>query len=1633
MLLLAGSAAAANDDYTIEATWSSGTSVDATEMLQPKNTSTLTYKITQTNAQSVLYLVVDIKDIGDGTFAGENSPGFTISDYPKKDLKSGNTVIAKISGTSYSANKDKLIIPISDPSSVFSIDLVFESNVSRVYHNETNTITAQLYKTVEDGVYSDPVSNEMTATVQNQYPYLSSRGNFILMDPSAMPSGASDINARYVFYTTTEGDATPAGRNGSIWNGLGARVIFEKFTLDFSNVEIKAGDITQTYSEWDGSSPVSFSVPSPAISGYKTEVIDNSIVYTPINKNGESITDRFIWCKYFNFSINTTGAFVSGTSENTLQKNAPYIDFEGLEVSAVMKINGRGPSVEFTNVGSDPESVSSIAGATDLITHYTRGKYTGSTTEHTLRANIIRATASYSNYTMLNSEQYKDDPNKKHLYYQELFKTTFTNTLAGGSNERVKFAIPDGITVTHIRLPSSETTDQIQFSAISIYDYEIEDFVLIDTTVSKTHNLSDIDVEFKPGEDVILKIDGLVRIFSNPQGSVSYNPDYTISFVGTTNETAGQNGAPLRFEVFKINDIDDTEIPLTNSTVYANDDYIVMPYVTTSNFLSSDLKGSSVPTMLSRGDEFYMYTNLATSRYPYYSTLRSDPETYNGIFSNPVVYFSVPAGLEDLTPMLVDNNGNEITDLTDVRGHPVSFTKIVHENAGLYKNGKLIEVKFHLDENAELDDELKKLKLSKDDQFWITNVNPTDYDGRRVILPVKVPEFSDKTQFEFGAQSVLVSTWEDVRALTSSSGGRNYAFTEAFLISEKYYTSGMSGVYHNGVVSRTVSVQTETSAIASVGVKTGTDQYSYYNPQIEDSYPTLKAGSSNEEFKLYFYNGLGESIADSVLYFILPNYIDEDGDKIWGTALNSFSSFGDLIDNSKYMEYSDLDYTIYYTTHDFGSNIGSYDLEDMEDNVAWIVITEGEFSLIEWDKITAIKCEFDDIKENGKFTLKLPFNLPAVSGKVKYDQEAVGQTLYSINNDISSKSGLTAAVKLSESDKPIIRTYEGDEIKEFSNNYAVDYLDNAAIPAWYQVVALDDFTSGIELSEVSVKFKDGDVGVDLDFFEKNTYAHSGYADGTKYTYAVSEDPLDYINASNIGTYTVKYTTKTDGDQKSDSVSFTITVKKDSSTVVIDTPSTQEIYMNMPVPDQGWVNYFSSALDGIGTDIGNPILPESYSGDGDSTTFTSSSVTPDTYYMGYSYADVAGNVKYVKVPVVVKYKDNLSINATGGNSPISGLAVNVLSVGTTEAEVSAEYINEKYVAPVYASKTTPDTIKYKITYSGIPVGLIDANNGVIESLEAYSSTSPINYDLALEPVKMTVDLNDAAKSGVKYISLYKVQDGGDSLVETIEIQGTEDQIVFDKESGWFDDEKYYMTAELYPGYIVSSGCHFVADSSILQLNTDEFELDNDHVEYKLDAEQSTLISGTVWNDANKDSFKDDPEIEFGIAGVTVQLLKEGDEPKETVTGLNGEYYFIGLDEGDYIIQVLAPSGYQASDFIEDSDQSVDKDNELRSELITLDSTGLWAENIDAGFYKIVRTNEGGPGYGQARVVSGSSSGGTQVIEPNEPESGFTSPIDPTVIVESVKKMPLFVIGLIILAILLFIGFLAWNQKEKLIQK
>ena len=120
-------------------------------------------------------------------------------------------------------------------------------------------------------------------------------------------------------------------------------------------------------------------------------------------------------------------------------------------------------------------------------------------------------------------------------------------------------------------------------------------------------------------------------------------------------------------------------------------------------------------------------------------------------------------------------------------------------------------------------------------------------------------------------------------------------------------------------------------------------------------------------------------------------------------------------------------------------------------------------------------------------------------------------------------------------------------------------------------------------------------------------------------------------------------------------------------------------------------------------------------------------------------------------------------------------------------------------------------------------------------------------------------------------------------------------------------------------------------------------------------ERAILGDRVWEDRNKNGIQDAEET--GIAGVEVKLLDSGGAViSRDITDANGEYGFVDLEPGIYLLNFTLPANCAFSGKNQGQDGSLDSDADPTSgetvpiTMIAGQSDRTW----DAGIYRITET-------------------------------------------------------------------------------
>lgn len=1491
LLALTVPAMAADYDSTVEADW--------------LNSNSLNYSITANTDYKLIYKIhANEQDFGgnyiftvklnhNNSSFTDSKTGFDITGYTTKDAYP-----EIIQNVELKNNGTELVYTMTEPT-LIQIEVVVRANAKVVYPGEVVDISTDLSRYEYTQNPDNPSETVLTKIADDSliqancvYPNMTITNNFELTNPTIMPVGAKNIDFNYIFYTD------------SAFNSLrtnGGMIMYNKgYTLDFSKVNITINGVTKTYEDWlneTGGSPVTFKYSNgTALSA------DHKLTFTT--------PSTLTWGSRLPFKAETNSNFT----------NSPNINFSGLTTYGDMQFNNRG---NYAKISSD---------GTELFKSTSVGLFSGVSAYNT-SVSFSRSAGGSGSYIAANSESYATNTSHSHLLYQELFKSYITSTERDGTpNVTVTYEIPDGVTVTHIRIPKSGANNETQYGKIILIknsvSYDLGNngmfLDLVNTTTLDGKTLA----SFTPGEDVVFEFENVLKLKAQPGSAQSYSGSYSLSFIGTTNESV-TNGQSLVFKAYT-NESGNNPISLTTA---ASSTYYMTSYMVSMSHLIGDESYTQVTT-IEKEKPFYFYIGMTTPTYPYYSTHRTDPSNpaNTGVFSSPVFYFSLPEGVKisgnDAAEIVTKTGGTRT--LTDINGNEIKTNiTAVYNNAGLYANGTLVEVKLEQKDNAT-------------NPFWMRGET---YVRLKVLIE---SEYDGAEIMTIRPNSILLSSWDPnvINTSTSGSGGG----TTAVSTSGNSIMGTAGGTYPSYLTNKTLSVTSSESVRVAVSVMTPTGNLTY-TPGNEQSYPKLKAGSLSETFKLYFSNDLEDGVfSDAEVFFILPKAVN------WKPDLNDPPEL-------KVSGLSNGDYEIYYTEDiidyaDIG-NTGKYNRSALQ-AFNWQPLTfTGNVAddTVAWENVTAIYCVMD-LDGSEMLELQLPFELPKVnaSKNIEYGATARGQTIYYLNDTLKHENTYTAAVMLVKSDLPVISAvHTSRPIPETFHDETIDY-QNDTIPNWYEFYTYDDFTE-VAIKEVQVSFTPYvgtsqnykidaiDIG-NVSYMPQRSNGGGGYEDDVDYVYGYKwtiANPENYVNNGTPGVYRITYITDEDGDSQTRTATKNITMSKNPNTIGISSVSADVLWnadLETTVDE-----YFKQYVTATDDDV-SPIDPSRIVLESAVPAFNISH--PENYSLKYTYTDSGDNSKNTTMVVSVRYNGTLNGTVLGNGYPVENFQLNI--DGAAAATNETGQFTHELTAPV----SLPTDAKYNITFSSVPVGLNYSGSSPISASGNLSVPAPTE-SIIFNAVSMGVNITGPTE-GIENIKLYKA--GSDSPFP-VEDDVTGD-VVFEKElnDGWFEAGNYYFTAELKPGYRLLTS-DFSETGSMLNLKTAEFALGNADIEKDLIVEKAPLVSGYVWNDANRDSVMD--ETESGISSATVNLLDDDFvEIDSTATNEDGSYYFIGLDENlNYYVQVKLPGGFNRISEFKD-DQKINGSNNYSSEIVEFTSE-FHQTDVNAGFYR-VSTGGGGTGGG-----------------------------------------------------------------------
>ncbi len=232
------------------------------------------------------------------------------------------------------------------------------------------------------------------------------------------------------------------------------------------------------------------------------------------------------------------------------------------------------------------------------------------------------------------------------------------------------------------------------------------------------------------------------------------------------------------------------------------------------------------------------------------------------------------------------------------------------------------------------------------------------------------------------------------------------------------------------------------------------------------------------------------------------------------------------------------------------------------------------------------------------------------------------------------------------------------------------------------------------------------------------------------------------------------------------------------------------------------------------------------------------------------------------------------------------------------------------------------------------------------------------------------IQDAGETGVAGVTVNLLDENGDSLDSTTTDENGDYKFT-DLAPGTYIVE--FVKPDGYTISDVDQGDDDTKDSDakVDTGRTDPIELKSGDNNDTVDAGifKGTSLGDRVFEDDNLNGIQDADED--GVAGVVVKLLDEdGNELDSTTTDENGNYRFVNLDPGNYIVEITLPTDYQLTSADQGDDDAADSDfaqDTRRSPVITLASSED-NDTIDAGIYKLASIGD--------RVFSDANDNGVQ---------------------------------------------------------
>jgi uncharacterized repeat protein (TIGR02543 family) len=900
----------------------------------------------------------------------DNTAGFDLFSY--NDLIAVPSLAPVITGditTSGTGNTRSLVyeelsLPASAPT---YLNAIFRANRS-VYDGQVLNVSAKLI----------PISGDFeqaTATMTFNVQPITLRAEYD-MNLSSSSGYVLTGNHTYPLKITAKITDNPSGATlGTVplnYPSLG------DVKIKIDNVEKTYAQILTDYAGNLANAPVLFFPPgantsTPALSYDAT---------TPITSVDSSVTIQV--------KTSTTFAIVNG--------NAPVITFPETALTSTPVVIG-GHSYTFDSAES-----------TYIVDNTAAKSWTGVDSVPATALSLQLQTFSSGSINW-NSEQYKTayelGLDEGHLYYQELchLKLNYVTSSTPPMDIDVTIDVPNGVTITHMRLPKVAAGSAADFSGVefgngaavstSTSDYTVIDLASIGITPPKG------------GEKLTFTAKDLVKL--GIQGSNNWASGL-IYFIGITDDSVPYN-TPANFKAT----VKDAANPYSSYSQSASSDL-------NANRVMDIHKGASLnKSGVVKGDSLRLAVSFSSVTEPWYSNSRLDMYNPKTVMTDPVVYVSMPAGLSVESYAMRDPN------YLDEKGRPVTV-RITNswQNMGYFgaTGGSLYEFTFMQDASKGYEE------------------NGHIYTVNSIVLDVDLrvtSDFSASDSIQFlrdlanNKASICFGSRLSESKLIGYDGGNVARSTEYWPAIAN--TTSKSTQYTSAETGSTI-VTAPQALIVSGAASKGTD-YTNYNPgSPTDTLPQIPVDTQGGNYKIYAYNGSPATSLSGSTYFVVPTTSKGGRVPITGAPTVNSGTAGT--------------WAVYYTTDPITSQTAGLDGSDLTSSseaiANWQPLTSGSGTgqvtpslpggLANWNQITALKIELGTFITAEDITVTMPYTTP------QYDDEsgivdgadAIGATLHNFGSSYIKTNNLTAALKLSEYaisglaylDNDSSNTYDGD-------------------------------------------------------------------------------------------------------------------------------------------------------------------------------------------------------------------------------------------------------------------------------------------------------------------------------------------------------------------------------------------------------------------------------------------------------------------------------------------------------------------------------------------------------------------------------------------------------------------------------